>query len=232
MRKHIGRRMSPSTVIACLALFFAVAGGSAIALKGRNTVDSGDIKKGQVKTSDLANNAVTAKKIKPNAVRTSDIRNGQVRKADLAPPEAFHRIGASGEPPFSNGGQNDCLWSKFTVPGLDPFEAPGFYKDPFGQVHLTGALVNANGPGGDGACDADDINDSILFTLPPAYRPLKLDVLTAYQFDGATDGVAQLLVNGDTPFVNGPTIIPAGAVIPAELGGSPGNQVVLDGLNF
>ena len=53
------RRPSPTTVIACLALFFAVAGGSAIALKGRNSVDSGDIKPKAVKTSDIANNAVT-----------------------------------------------------------------------------------------------------------------------------------------------------------------------------
>src|SRR6187455_2148954 len=94
------RRTNPSTVIACLALFFAVAGGSAIALKGKNTVDSGDIKKGQVKTSDLANNAVTTKKIK----------NGQVRPADLAADEAFHKVGTPGNPSFGNGGEGDCLW--------------------------------------------------------------------------------------------------------------------------
>jgi hypothetical protein len=217
------RRPSATTVIACLALFFAIAGGSAIALKGRNSVDSGDIKKGQVKNSDLANNAVTSKKIK----------NGQVKKADLAAPEAFHRIGAPNEPPFGNGGQNDCVWSKFSAPGLDVFESPGFYKDPLGRVYLTGALAAHDGPGGDAACDGDDVNDGLLFILPPGYRPLKLDIVTAYQFTGGFDGVAQLLINGPTTINLGPgVILPAGAVIPIKVGGADGDQALLDGLSF
>ena len=236
------RRPSPATAIACLALFFAVAGGTAIALQGRNTVDSGDIKPKAVKTSDIANNAVTTKKIKNNHVRAADIqnnavgtgeiRNGQVRQADLAPAEAFHRIGTAGQPPFGNGGQGDCLWSKFFAPGADPFESPGFYRDPYGQVHLTGALVNSDGPGGDVACDGDDINESIIFTLPPGYRPLKLNVLNAFQFDGVNGVVEQLIVNGDAPVVSGPVVVPPGAVIPFSLGADEGQQVILDGLNF
>ena len=98
MLKKLGRP-SPAIVIACLALFFAVAGGSAIALQGSNTVDSGDIKPKAVKTSDIANNAVTTKKIKNNHVRAADIqnnavgtgeiRNGQVRNGDIVPAEAL-----------------------------------------------------------------------------------------------------------------------------------------------
>ena len=77
----MAKRPNPTTVIACLALFFAVAGGSAIALQGRNSVDSGDIKKGNVKTSDIRNNAVTTKKIKNNHVRAADIQNNAVGPA-------------------------------------------------------------------------------------------------------------------------------------------------------
>src|ERR671916_3119764 len=97
------RRPSPATVIACLALFFAL-GGSAIALQGRNSVNSGDIKPKAVKTSDIANNAVTTRKIKNNHVRAADIqnnavgtgeiRNGQVRTGDIAPAENIHLVGA------------------------------------------------------------------------------------------------------------------------------------------
>ena len=112
------RRPSPTTVIACLALFFAVAGGSAIALQGRNSVDSGDIKRLAVKVSDIANNAVTTRKIRKNHVRASDVQNdaigtgelrdGQVRVADLAPAEPMRLLGAVGQPSFGNGGQEDC----------------------------------------------------------------------------------------------------------------------------
>src|SRR5687768_8160543 len=45
--------------IALAALVLALGGGSAIALKGTNTVDSGDIKKGAVKSSDLRDGQVT-----------------------------------------------------------------------------------------------------------------------------------------------------------------------------
>jgi hypothetical protein len=68
------KRLSFSNVASALALFLAVGGGSAFALAGSNTVDSGDIRDGQVKTRDIANNAVTTKKIK-NAPSGSDAVN-------------------------------------------------------------------------------------------------------------------------------------------------------------
>ena len=46
------RRPSPAFVLATIALLVAL-GGSAIALPGKNSVDSGDIKNGQVKTKDM-----------------------------------------------------------------------------------------------------------------------------------------------------------------------------------
>ena len=136
MFKKLGRP-SPATVIACLALFFAVAGGSAIALPGRNSVDSGDIKPKAVKTSDIANNAVTTKKIKNNHVRAADIQNnavgtgeirdGQVRTGDLAAQEAFHLVGQPGEPAFSNGVEGDCLHTKCRGNG-HPDQSRGFLQ--------------------------------------------------------------------------------------------------------
>ena len=218
------RRPSPSSVIACLALFFAVAGGSAIALQGRNTVDSGDIKPKAVKTSDIANNAVTTRKLKNNHVRTADIQNGQVRRADLAPDESFHRVGAAGEPQFGNGGENDCFWSEVSQPPPvgDPFMEPAFYMDHQGIVRLTGAVVQTDGLGGDGACD--DTQDAFVFTLPPAYRPPELMVFSS----GLTD--SGVLVAG-TQILLGPGVtLPAGTV--AVSGGTPPASAVLDGVSF
>jgi hypothetical protein len=51
MRIKVGKP-SPGLVVACLALVVAL-GGTAIALPGKNTVNSGDIKNRQVKPADL-----------------------------------------------------------------------------------------------------------------------------------------------------------------------------------
>ena len=55
-------------MVGYIALFCFVLGGTAIALPGRNKVDTGDIKKNGVRTSDIAPRAVTAAKIAPRSV--------------------------------------------------------------------------------------------------------------------------------------------------------------------
>ena len=197
------RRISPTTVIACLALFFAVAGGSAIALQGRNTVDSGDIKRGAVKTSDIANNAVTTKKIRNNHVRAADIQNnavgtgeirdGQVAAGDLTADELWRRIGAAGQPAFNNGSEGDCIWSSIT--SSPPLSLPpaAFYKDHHGVVHFTGNAVSTDGPGGDAMCGGagtEGVEDGYAFILPPGYRPPTDMIVPA--FDGS--GMVPVLI--------------------------------------
>ena len=229
------RAPRPATVIACIALFFAVAGGSAIALQGRNSVDSGDIKKGAVKTSDIANNAVTTKKIRNNHVRAADIQNnavgtgeignGQVQTADFAPAEAVRLVGAAGQPTLGNGGEGDCIWS--ATPSGPPlpyrFSPPGFYKDVLGYVHLTGVIFQQDGPGGDAMCGGggpgETSEDAVAFVLPEGYRPTNDGLYIA--------GGAGTLVIGSTPLVVPPSdSFPAGAV--ATFTG--GSGMLLDGV--
>jgi hypothetical protein len=62
-----------SNVVGYVALFLVVAGGAASALPGRNTIDSGDIKRGQVKTSDLATGAVGSAKVADDALTGADV---------------------------------------------------------------------------------------------------------------------------------------------------------------
>ena len=69
-----------------LALFLVLAGGTAYAA---NTVFSTDIVNGEVKTPDLAANAVKEDKIAAGAVQTSDIANNQVRSADVRDDNLF-----------------------------------------------------------------------------------------------------------------------------------------------
>lgn len=74
----IGRlraKLTYSKVIATLCLFLALSGGTAVALKGRNTVNSGDIKDGAVKGKD----------IRDGTIETLDIGQGEVGAADRAP---------------------------------------------------------------------------------------------------------------------------------------------------
>jgi hypothetical protein len=61
--KRYSRRPSPAMAVAFIALLAALS-GTAVALPGKNTVDSGDIKKGAVKRGDLAANAVNGGKVR------------------------------------------------------------------------------------------------------------------------------------------------------------------------
>jgi hypothetical protein len=68
--------------VAFVALLAALS-GTAVALPGRNTVDSGDLKRGAVKSSDIARGAVTGSKIRNSAVTGSKIQNRTITGAKL-----------------------------------------------------------------------------------------------------------------------------------------------------
>ena len=76
MRRHF-RRTSPSLVIACLALLFALSGTSvaSVAQFARNSVG----------TAQLKRNAVTPAKLAPNAVRAGHVLNGSLLTEDFKP---------------------------------------------------------------------------------------------------------------------------------------------------
>ena len=104
----------------------------------------------------------------------SPFRTGGARRApnpSLAAPEAFHVVGAAGEPGFLNA------WAALG-PGSSK---PGFYKDPLGVVHLqgslTGGIANNNATGN-------------MFILPVGYRPAD-----GQQFSGGdATGTGQIAV--------------------------------------
>jgi hypothetical protein len=61
-------------VVATLALFLALAGGStAIALSGKNRVKTDDISNFNVKKQDLAGNSVVSSKVRNGAIQTRDL---------------------------------------------------------------------------------------------------------------------------------------------------------------
>lgn len=68
VREHIR-----SNVVGYIALFCFVIGGTAGALPGKNKVDSGDIKAGQVKSSDIGISAVDSSKVLDNSIVGADV---------------------------------------------------------------------------------------------------------------------------------------------------------------
>jgi hypothetical protein len=76
------RRPSPALAVAFVALLAALS-GTAVALPGVNTVDSGDIRNRQVKAKDIGRNAVTSPKIKNGAVTSADAKNEGLTGRDI-----------------------------------------------------------------------------------------------------------------------------------------------------
>jgi hypothetical protein len=108
-------RPSPAFVLAAIALFVAL-GGSAVALTGHNTVFTDDITNGEVKNRDIADNAVTALKIKDAEVGTAELGNGSVVPDKLgvipavrsqSPSESFNNDQILEPDPASNPVQYD-----------------------------------------------------------------------------------------------------------------------------
>jgi hypothetical protein len=74
-----------SNVVGYVALFLVVAGGTATALPGKNKVDSGDIKSGQVKASDIASSAVSSVKVADNSLTGADVDESSLSLPSLPP---------------------------------------------------------------------------------------------------------------------------------------------------
>jgi hypothetical protein len=138
-----------------------LGGATAIAANqlAKNSVGTNQLKKNSVTTAKIKKNAITTAKIKNEAVTGAKINEatlGTVPSAavanSLVPAEPTHLVGAPGEPPFENGGQNFNEGFK-----TNPV---GFFKDQSGVVHLQGWAIAGSGGG-----------LSSLFTLPPGYRP-------------------------------------------------------------
>jgi hypothetical protein len=80
--RRIPGRPSPAMAVAFIALLAALS-GTAVALPGKNTVDSGDIKKGAVKRADIARNAVNGSKVGNGSLTGADIRDESLAGADI-----------------------------------------------------------------------------------------------------------------------------------------------------
>jgi hypothetical protein len=97
MDRLFARRPSPAMVVAFVALLAALS-GTAVALPGKNTVDSGDIKKANVKKSDIAKNAVISGKVKDGSLLAKDFKAGELPAGPQGTPGAPGAKGDKGDP--------------------------------------------------------------------------------------------------------------------------------------
>jgi hypothetical protein len=143
MHRFSGRgRPSPAMVVAFVALLAALS-GTAVALPGTNTVDSGDIKQGAVKTKDIANGAVTTKKLKNGAVATKKLKNGAVNSQkvkDESLTGADINESTLGEVPSANTAN-----TAGNADRLDNLDSADFLRSNSFGVALAGANVTSAG---------------------------------------------------------------------------------------
>ena len=83
MREFLAnRKPTPAMAVAFVALLAALS-GTAVALPGKNSVDSGDIKNKTIRGKDLRGNAVTSGKVKNNNLTGTDMRDDSLTGADI-----------------------------------------------------------------------------------------------------------------------------------------------------
>lgn len=78
--KRVTKQLTYANVMASLAVFLVLAGGTAFAASqlGKNSVGSKQIKKNAVTAAKIKKNAVTTAKVKNNAITTAKIKDGAI----------------------------------------------------------------------------------------------------------------------------------------------------------
>jgi hypothetical protein len=96
-------RPSPALVLAFVALFVALGGtGYAALTLPKNSVGSKQIKRGAVKTLEIANNAVTGAKVRQRSLTASDFQASSLPTGPRGPAGATGPTGPAG--PIGPGG--------------------------------------------------------------------------------------------------------------------------------
>ncbi|MGH2985937.1 MAG: hypothetical protein ACRDLO_04525 [Solirubrobacterales bacterium] len=150
------RRHLQSHIVAYIALFVALS-GSALALPGRNSVKSNDIKRaavkgraiaeGAVKKAKLRDAAVTAPKLDAAAVTGAALADGAVTAPKLAQDSVTRQKvvqGAINGGKLANGSVNSAKVTDGTLLGED--FAPGQLSDGFARTSPGAFTIPAAGP--------------------------------------------------------------------------------------
>ena len=117
--------------------------------------------------------------------------------------EAWHEVGTAGQPAFlrANVGGNDGTWRN----GAFADATVAFFRDPFGVVHLKGALCFAPDitPL---TCSYTNLSDDVaVFQLPAGYRPAAYQAFPIVSTVGGAQFGAVLIDPSGTVLLRSPT---------------------------
>jgi hypothetical protein len=166
MKDKTSRTMAATALVVAVLAATPVGQAAGKFVLGKNSVGTAQLKKNAVTGPKIKTNAITGADVNeatlgtvPSATNATDATNatnatnantldnidstGFVRPGSA---EAWHEVGAPGEPAFRNGWVN-------SGPGTT---TAAYYKDPLDVVHLKGIV---------------DAGSGIIFTLPAGYRP-------------------------------------------------------------
>ena len=203
-RRKFRGRLTYANVLSTVAVFIALGGISYAATQ---------LPKNSVGAKQLKKNAVTGAKIKKQTITANKFKNGTLSGAQInlttlgtvPTAQTANTLGPAEnwqDAALENGWKN--------APPEVPFVPAGYYKDLGGVVHLRG-FVGSGSPG------------SVLFHLPPGYRPPSGKIILPLAF------CASECPSKATPLViSGPGLGNDGAV---QAPGA-GKTIGLDGVTF
>jgi hypothetical protein len=182
--KHLQDKLTYANVVATLALFLVLAGGTAFAAKhvlAKNSVGTRQIKNNAITGAKIQNGAVTGAKISTSSLGTvpSATHADSANTANTANTATNAQHAASADQ-ASTSTKATTAERVETLPAPEPIHLAslepgcdntsestigpsGFYKDGFGEVHLVGGFF----------CGT---KGAVGFVLPPGFRP-KTEIL-------------------------------------------------------
>jgi hypothetical protein len=180
-------------VLGLVAIFIAL-GGTALALPGENTVNSGDIKNGAVDTPDLHGDAVTAGKIDEENWHAVQANPAAASDPCAGTPETGVFCGSISE------SLDTVLWRNYN----GGYETARFYRDAVGQVHIQGLVQQLT------AGNATAQDEPTVFYLPAGYRPAARLIFSVdcSAVNGVTHGRIDVLTNGAVTWTGDDNCVP------------------------
>jgi hypothetical protein len=121
----------------------------------------------------LGGGAYAAFSLPKNSVKSKNIVNGQVKADDIIP----SHVHGAGLPIGADPGSISCNGTGWITSSSDPV---GYYRDPLGEVHLTGLI---------GVCGSPA---NPVFTLPEGFRPAADDVALPVSNENVGSGNVEL----------------------------------------